>query len=188
MMMVIIVGLSGCGKSPITGTTQDIPKVGIPAEQITWVEFRPEVKEALAANSLARVGEAGKMITVQAGGTVGGNKTFDNKVDIPSGAVPTNTFIEVEVVCVDGHGQCGSGIDFLPNMQFLSDVKVTLSWEMLDVDTLTVDDFEAYYSEDNGATWHQIDDLEIDYDSETISMWEDHFTRYAWGLSTRTVH
>jgi len=173
----------GCENSTVTGNTTGEPTVGISADQITWVSWKPEVLEAMEANSLNKIGDAGKMITVTAGGIVGGNVTFGNTVYIPEGAVPANTFIEVEVVCVDGHDQCGSGIDFLPNMQFLTDVRITLSWESVDVDSLNVDDFEVFYSEDGGLSWFEIDDLVIDYDAMTIAVWQDHFTRYAWGLS-----
>ncbi len=185
MMLILVVGFTGCENSTILGNTTADPALGIPAEQITWVSWKPGVLEAMEAGSLAR-GSASKYAKPDKDTNIGGPQTFNNQVTVFTGAVTERTYIEVEVVCVDGNDQCGSGIDFLPNMQFLNDVKVTLSWEFLDVDTLTVDDFEAYYSEDDGATWFEIDDLEIDYDAMTISVYEDHFTRYAWGLSGRS--
>ncbi len=183
MAVALLIGLAGCENSTVTGSVAEDQAIGISADQINWVSWKPEVSELLRTNSLNKIGETGQMITVAAGGTVGGNITFNNTVYIPADAVPTNTYIEVEVVCVDGREQCGSGIDFLPNIQFLADVKITLSWAALDVDSLNVDDFEAFYSEDGGNTWFQIYDLEIDYGAMTIAIWEDHFTRYAWGLS-----
>ncbi|NQU27950.1 MAG: hypothetical protein HQ528_06660 [Candidatus Marinimicrobia bacterium] len=68
-------------------------------------------------------------------------------------------------------------------MEFLTDVRISLCWESVDVDSLNVDDFEVFYSEDGGLSWFEIDDLVIDYDAMTIAVWQDHFTRYAWGLS-----
>lgn len=181
--VALIVGLAGCENSTILGNTTADPAVGISADQITWVKWKPEVVEALKKNSLAKPGSHGRMVTTVAGGTVGGNMTFGNLVDVPSGAVPSNTFIEVEVICSDGQDQCGSGIDFLPNMQFLSDVDIVLSWEFLDIDSLGIDDFHAYYSEDGGNTWFEVDNITIDHVNQTIILSEDHFTRYAWGLS-----
>ncbi|NQT97249.1 MAG: hypothetical protein HQ562_05870 [Candidatus Marinimicrobia bacterium] len=184
MAVTLIICLAGCENSTVVGNTTAKPVFGIPADQITWVSWKPDVIDLLMnANSLNKIGETGQMITITAGGIVGGNITFGNTVYVPPGAVPANTYIEVGVVCVDGKEQCGSGIDFLPNMQFLTDVKITLSWESVDVDSLNADDFEVFYSDDDGLSWFEIDDLEIDYDAMTIAVWQDHFTRYAWGLS-----
>ena len=183
MTVALIVGLAGCENSTVTGRVAEDPAIGISADQISWVSWKPEVMEAMNANSLAKTGIAGKTIKPNKGGTVGGKKTFDNKVKVFPGGVDSNTYIEVTVVCIDGKDQCGSGVDFLPSMQFLNDIKVTLSWEFIDVDSLTVDDFEVYYSEDGGITWFGVPNPEIDYHKQTISVWTDHFTRYAWGLS-----
>ena len=183
--IALIVGLASCENSTVTGSVAEDPAVGISADQISWVSWNQEVIDALQEQetSLAKPGTHGRMVTAVAGGTVGGNMTFGNLVDVPSGAVPSNTFIEVEVVCSDGKDQCGSGIDFLPNMQFLSDVDIILSWEFLDLDNISIDDFHAYYSEDGGNTWFEVENITIDHVNQTIILSEDHFTRYAWGLS-----
>ena len=173
----------GCENSTLTGNTTGEPAIGIPADEISWVSWKSDVSEQLKNVSLSKVGETGQTITVTAGGIVGGNITFGNTVEIPPGAVPANTFIEVQVVCVEDKEMCGSGVDFLPNMVFLTDVKITLSWESLDINSLNVGDFEAFYSEDEGITWHQVTNLEIDYDEMKVIIWQNHFTRYAWGLS-----
>ncbi len=183
MMLILVIGFAGCENSTVLGNTTDEPAVGIPADQITWVSWKPEVKTAMEANALAKKGRTGKNIKPRRGGTVGGKNTFGNTVKIFPGGVDSKTYIEVAVVCIEGNDQCASGVDFLPSMTFLNDVKITLSWEFIDVDDLTVDDFEVYYSEDKGKTWIGVPNPEIDYLKKTISFWIDHFTRYAWGLS-----
>ena len=171
----------GCSKESVTGPGNQEANLsitqGIPADQINWISWKPEVKEQIDA--LAKSGFTGKMIT-QSGGTVGGNMTFGNKVEIPAGAVPSNTYITVEVLCVEDDEQCGNGIEFLPSMQFLSDITITLSWAYLDIDDISGSDI--YFSENSGSTWFLTENIEFDYQNETISFYIDHFTRFAWGF------
>ena len=184
-----IIAFIGCSKDSLTSPVNQSINKGIPAEEINWVSWKPIVKEQI--NGLAKKGRAGKRIKKRKGGTVGGDKTFDNTVKIPAGALPYNTFIEVKVLDVgkkeDGLGkvstsdtQCGAEVEFKPSMQFSSDVLVTLSWAYLDVEDIP--DFYVYYSEDGGETWFVVEDPDIDYENKTVSVWVDHFTRYAWGL------
>jgi len=184
-----IIAFIGCSKDSLTSPVNQSINKGIPAEEINWVSWKPIVKEQI--NGLAKKGRAGKRIKKSKGGTVGGNKTFDNTVKVPAGALRHNAYITVEVRNVDKeHGgfgkvstsgtQCGAEVDFKPSMQFSSNVLVTLSWAYLDVEDIP--DFHVYYSEDGGETWFVVEDPDIDYENKTVSVWVDHFTRYAWGL------
>ena len=175
---LILIFFSTCSEnSPLNPLNQSINK-GIPAEEINWVSWQPIVKEQI--NALAKKGFAGKMIT-QSGGIVGGNITFNNKVEIPAGAVPSNTYITVEVLHVDGNEQCGAEVEFLPSMQFLPDVKITLSWEYLDFDG-DPEDLNVHWFNESTGLWVEVYDPVIDLDNKTISVYVDHFTRFGWGL------
>ena len=182
LCLFLAIGLLSCDRTPITGSPEEniTFSQGTPTDEITWVSWKQDVVDQINDLKLLK-GSANKMIVAGNGGTVGGSNTFDNKVEIPAGALADNTFISIDVICVDGKDQCGAGIDFLPSMQFLKDVKVTLSWEFINYDggDLT---FYVYYSEDDGGTWSEAVDVEIDYDNETVSIYVDHFTRFAWGL------
>jgi len=74
----------------------------------------------------------------------------------------------------------GAAADFLPSTQFLMNVKVTLSWEALDFDGDPENLNIYWYNEANGL-WVLVPDPEFDFDHQTISIYIDHFTRYAWG-------
>ena len=173
-----IIAFIGCSKDSLTSPVNQSINKGIPAEEINWVSWKPIVKEQI--NTLAKKGRHGRMINERKGGTVGGNMAFGNKVECPKGAVHRKTFIKVEVLHLDGNEQCSAGVEFLPIMQFRSNVRVTLSWAYLDVKDIT--DFYVYYSEDGGEKWFLLKDYDIDYKNKTVSVWVDHFTRYAWGL------
>ena len=175
--------LGCCSKDSLTGPENQAADLtinqGIPADQINWISWKPEVKEQIDA--LAKSGLAGKMIT-QSGGTVGGNITFGNTVEIPAGAVPSNTYITVEVLCADENEQCGAEVEFLPtDMQFLLDVKIALSWEYLDFEG-NPQDLNVYWLDESTGLWVEVYDPVIDLENKTISVYVDHFTRYGWGF------
>ena len=180
--LLLAMGLLSCDRTPITGSPEEniTFNQGTPTDEITWVSWKQDVVDQINDLKLLK-GSANKMIVADNGGTVGGANTYDNKVEIPAGALAENTIITVDLICVDGNEQCGAGIDFLPSMQFLTDVKVTLSWEFINYDggDLT---FYVYYSQDDGGTWSEAVDVEIDYDKRTVSIYVDHFTRFSWGL------
>ena len=39
-----------------------------------------------------------------------------------------------------------------------------------------------YYSEDGGNTWHPAESDVVDFDEKIVSLWVNHFTRFAWGF------
>ncbi len=180
--LFLAIGLLSCDRTPITGSPEDNTSYsqGTPSDQITWVSWKQDVVDQIKDRKLLK-GTADKMIKADKGGKVGGGKTFDNMVEIPAGALAEDTRITVDVICHSKKDQCGAGVDFLPSQKFLKDVKVTLSWEFLDYDggDLT---FYVYYSETDGAYWDEVENPEIDYKKRTVSIYVDHFTRFAWGL------
>lgn len=181
---LVIIGLTlmSCDFTPTTAPSEENITVsqGIPTDQIQWVSWKQEVVDQIKSGKLMR-GTASKMISADNGGTIGGANTYDNKVEIPPGALEENSRITVDVLCLDGNEQCGAGIDFLPSQVFLKDVKVTLSWEFIGYDGGDLN-FWVYYSGDDGDTWFEVETPEIDYDKETVSVYVNHFTRFAWGF------
>ncbi len=77
-------------------------------------------------------------------------------------------------------------VDFLPDMEFLDDVAITLSWaDVLLPEDIIIEDgygvFEVFFTQD-GDTWFPVEEPVIDESEQTISFSINHFTRYAWGL------
>ena len=183
--------LNTCSENTITGNPALDPEPaltqGIPASEMTFVSWNREVKQKLTR--LDKKGSQSRKID-EDGGKVGGKKTFGNKVKIPEGALDEDYMeemfgdddvrITVKVNCVDGKEQCGAGVDFLPSMKFEKDVKVILSWEFLDWVEGEELDFLAYFSEDDGDTWYEVAVADVNYDKKTLSLYVDHFTRFAW--------
>ena len=187
IILVGVLGLISCIDSPVTitgiddKTTEATVTEGIPADQMTWIPWKPEVIDHITF--LAKEGSAGRWVLSDEGGTVGGVETFNNKVGIPGGAPEEDTYISVDVVCIDEGQQCGAEVDFLPDgTEFEYPAKVTLSWEYLDYEGGYLD-FLVYYSENGGVSWSPVDNpAEVDYDNMTVSVNVDHFTRFAWAL------
>lgn len=186
---VIVIGifmLIGCGGDMLTGPgaeneiqTAVAEQRGIPTDQLNLVPLRPEFAEQLRV--LGKKAYSLKQIQAHRGGTVGGEKTFGNKVDIPAGALDADTWISVELECFNSNEQCGSVVEFLPSMTFLADVTITLSFDVLDFvgdpDLLRV----VWYDESSGL-WVEVDNAIIDYDNKTVTIQVNHFTRYGWAL------
>ena len=150
---------------------------GIPNDQIQKKSWNADATQQLT--SLARRGTQTKLIQANHGGHVGGGNTFHNRVDIPDNALDEDTYITVDVLCVENNQQCDAEVDFLPSMEFLTDVTVTLSWEYLELEE--DEEFDAFYSQNNGETWFAVEEFEVDYEHETLSFDINHFTRFAWG-------
>ena len=180
LCVLLVMGLMSCDSTPITAPPEENITVsqGIPTDQIQWVSWKPEVIERMKA--LAK-GSAGELIIASEGGTVGGEETFGNKAEFPAGALTEDTYVTVDVTCVDGDVQCGAGVDFLPSMEFLVAVTVTLSYGYLDYEGDPLD-LEIYWSNDHGATWFLIENFAVDSGAETAYFDVNHFTRFGWGL------
>ena len=108
----------------------------------------------------------------------GGNKTFGNIVEIPAGAVDDNTKISVEVTCMDNQNPCSAEVEFLPNMTFNVDVKVTMHYGALgfDGDPYMI---EIYWIQEDG-TGGEVSTYTVNEEEETIVFYVNHFTRYGW--------
>lgn len=180
VMILGLIALPSCDRTPITAPQEENISVsqGIPADQINWVSWKPEVSKRM--NALAK-SSAGKLITVNEGGTVGGAETFGNMAEFLAGAVAEDTYITLDVLCVDADEQCAAGVEFLPSMEFLMDITVTLSYEYLDYQG-DPDDLKIYWSVDGGATWELVDNSTVDSEAKTVDFGINHFTVFGWGL------
>jgi len=166
-----------------------VVKEAIPAEEISWISWKPEALALLSArddddDDGGSVGIQTKHIKANKKGKVGGGKTFHNKVKLPAHSLTEDMDITVAVLNVVDGQQAGAGVDFLPSQQFLRDVQVTLSWAYLDVPPGSDPgiDFTPYYSEDGGSTWYELTNYSVDYQKQRIVIWVDHFTRFSWGI------
>lgn len=184
-LIIGTVSLMGCSSDLLTAPEGETNNQlasnpsGIPSDQLNLVSWNSDIVNQLQA--LGKKAYSLKHIKAHNGGTVGGEKTFGNKVNIPANALSEDTWISVEVGCVDANGQCGATVEFLPSMNFQLDVTVTLSYDVLnfngDPNTLKV----VWYDETSGL-WVEVDGAVIDEASKTVSVQVDHFTRWAWAL------
>ncbi len=184
-LIIGTVSLMGCSSDLLTapeGETNNQSAsnpIGIPTNQLNLVSWNSDIVNQLQV--LGKKAYSLKQIQAHNGGTVGGEKTFGNKVDIPANALSEDTWISVEVGCVNADGQCGATVEFLPSMNFQLDVTVTLSYDVLnfngDPNTLKV----VWYDETSGL-WVEVDGAVIDEASKTVSVQVDHFTQWAWSL------
>ncbi len=186
MATLILFSAYSCDNNGIMEPSDEIDSisqsVGIPNDQFQRIGWNAEAKAQM--NQLAR-GSHSHMIVADNGGQVGGSVTFDNFVDIPAAALGENTVVTVEVLVVENNDQDGAEVDFLPSMEFLSDVVVTLSWSYLELSD--DEEFEAFFSQDDGETWFEVNALEVDLENKTLSFLIDHFTRFAWGKKVITL-
>ena len=145
-------------------------------EGVNFLRWSPKTFELMTALNKSNVAE--KTITVSAGGTVGGNKTFGNTVEIPAGALDENTTISVQVTCMDNRNPCAAEVEFLPSTTFNVEVKVTMNYDALgfDGDPYLI---EIYWLQDDG-TGGEINNHVVNEVEKTIVFYIDHFTRYGW--------
>ena len=185
IMVIGCISLIGCSGDMLTapGVENENQTVsqqrGIPTDQLNLVPLRPEIAEQL--RHLTKHGYDEKLITVKKGGSVGGKHTFKNKVKIPSKALKEDTWISVNVECVDSDGQCGATVEFLPNIEFQLDVTVTLSYAYLDFDG-DPETLKVVWFDENFGLWVEVEGLKINEKHKTVSIQVNHFTRYAWHL------
>jgi len=181
LIFSVAIFINGCSENSVSNPSEPIESIGFHVDDIQWIPAKPEVMDKL--NALSKTGMTGKMITPKDGGVVGGNITLDNKVKISPYAVEENTFVTVEVLCVEGKTQSGMGVEFLPSMMFEKDVEVTLSWAFLDLEDGEEFEYNIYFSEDGGYIWFPLEtEMIVDYDKKTVTFKTDHFSRYGWGI------
>ncbi|TFB12700.1 hypothetical protein E3V33_04670 [Candidatus Marinimicrobia bacterium MT.SAG.4] len=145
-------------------------------EGLNFLKWSPKSMEKLTALNKSTI--ATKTITVVAGGTVGGQKTFGNTVEIPAGALDDNTKISVQVTCMDGQNPCSAEVEFLPSQTFNTDVKITLDYDALgfEGDPYLI---EIYFILEDG-TGGEVVTYTVDEVNKTLVFYIDHFTRYGW--------
>lgn len=194
VLMLSVSVLYFCSANPLEPDMEDSSSLqkGIPTDQINWATWNSEVTSALAESEAGALGKRksnkgfdSKNIHNHSGGSVGGDKTFGNTVDIPEGAFEEHTLkISVRVLQFDGSGQTAAGVEFLPSRNYDADVSITLSWAFLDVDEEAYEtlNLQPYFSEDGGNSWFPVEDYAIDTEARTINFDIDHFTQYGWAL------
>ena len=156
---------------------------GVPFDQLNLVSWKPEiVNELRVLNKKTQNHMEIENILAHRGGTVGGEKTFGNKVDIPPDALSENTWISVEVLCVDLNGQCSPIVEFLPSINFLLNVTLTLSYDVLEFSDDDLDELKVYWYDSSTGLWVEVEDPVINEVDKTVSVQVDHFTQYSWGL------
>lgn len=182
VVLVTILLLIGCGENPLNSPPELSREEGISVDEINWVTYKPEFEKQL--KSLAKLGFTGKMVTSEAGGVVGGDNTFGNRVIIPPNAVDQNTYITVDVICIENGVQCGAGVEFLPNGQFNQEVTIEMSYAFLNITEDQLEEIQFYFNHDeDGRLWYPVDrEITIDTEREVLSFKIDHFTRYGWGF------
>ncbi len=193
--LVALCVLISCSENPLSSdlNTQGAQPEALPKEAIQWLTWDSAIASELdQPSSLAKKGNAhqyqngrgyaAKMITPQHGGIVGGNVTFGNQVMLPPGAVSTNTFISLEVLCGQDNDNIAA-VELLPSITFNEDVEVTLSWKYVNWYGDPIEEgLQVFYSDDGGNTWYVVPDPIIDLENRTVTVRVNHFTRYAWGL------
>ncbi len=119
LVLNIMIGLGILSCENLTPTQNEseaqLITTGISADQLNFVEWNPEVIQALRAvsdedesNSVARwrgdisiAGAEVKLANTYWETTIGGEKTFGNSVYIPPGAIAENRYIAVQAVCAE---------------------------------------------------------------------------------------
>ena len=155
---------------------------GVPFDQLNLVSWKPEiVSQFRVLSKRAKRPYEQKNIQAHRGGTVGGDRTYGNKVDIPPDALSESTWISVEVLCVDKDGQCSPIVEFLPSMDFLLDVTLTLSYDVLEFSG-DPDNLKVFWYDTSTGLWVEVEDPVLNEADKTVSVLVDHFTQYGWSL------
>ena len=184
-LIIGAVSLMGCSSDFVTapeGKTNNqsaAQQNGIPTDQLNLVSWNADIVSDL--HSLNKTAYQIKLIQAHKGGSVGGKRTFGNKVKIPANALAVNTEISVEVLCIDKNDQCGASVEFLPNISFQLDVTVTLSYDVLNFDG-DPNTLKVLWYDDTTGLWVEVEGAVIDEKHKTVSVQVDHFTQYAWSL------
>lgn len=195
LSIVMLVALSvvlfvGCSQETVTGSNLGAAvEESFHAESVNWVAWRPDIanriKTSVESNTLSKVGYEEKVITSAEGGVVGGDATFGCFVEVPAGAFSeSERTIIAKVACSEvGDEEDAAGIDFLPNQTFSKDVKISVSFEYLNItETADVSKINAYWFNEETELWVKVPEKDIDLENKVVSVYIDHFTRYGWGL------
>ena len=189
LMVIGALFLLGCSGEMLTAPGEEnsnqiavAEQQGVPFDQLNLVSWKPElVSQLQVLNKKAQRPYERKKIRANRGGTVGGGKTYGNKVDIPRRALSEDTWISVEVLCVDSKGECIPVVEFLPNMNFLLNVTLTLSYDVLEFSG-DPNLLKVYWYDESTGLWVEVQDPVLNEKDMTVSVQVDHFTRYGWGL------
>ena len=155
----------------------------IPTDQINWISWTPEFTKNIRA--LSKDATSTVLIKADEGGIVGGEITFGNRVEIPSGALSEDTEVSVSVHCMDeddDEDSCVGAVEFLPDTQFNKMVSITVSYGDLDYSGSPYDIKISWTKSFTDNGWTEVEVKGVDTSSETLSFEIDHFTRYAWHL------
>jgi len=189
-------GLTAPG-SVITGNSN-----GIATRDMHFVNWKPEVLRAIAAVKAQGIRAPGQLtkstdddgpgdgeysaiawryIWKLEGGTVGGESTFNNKVEVPDHAYPelARLFV-VAVTNADTVTNQGAAVDFLPSQQFQQTVRVTLGWDYLDFSGDPAE-LVLYWQNEETGLWVEVPGSTVDMDNGAVSGLINHFTSFAWG-------
>ena len=181
LLLMSMVFVSTCEKELIGPSPETQNDVGLTRDQINWA--RPKAEYADKLDELAKRGYAGAWISPERGGFVGGFLTLGNYVYIPAGAVESRTYFTVDVIKETVGDVNTLMIEYLPGMNFLKPVTLTLSWDFLDISLSDIQsgNFDIYYSQD-GELWYPVDHsiMTFNYYFKTVSFNTDHFSRWGW--------
>lgn len=206
MTIGLWIALSGCSGNGITNPNDLMTQnaVGIATEDMHFVNWKPQVQDAIAAlrvqgiqapAQLTKTADgdgdnnddddeyaalAWRYIRKSRGGTVGGESTFGNKVVVPDHAFQEHSrLFVVAVTNADPVNNTGAAVDFLPSQQFQAQVEVTLAWDYLDFDGDPAN-LVLYWQNEESGLWVEVPGSTINMEDETISGSINHFTRFAW--------
>ena len=192
IISLLVIGamfLPGCSGDMLTAPGEEYEnqltnaeQKGVPFDQLNLVSWKPElVSQFRVLNKKAQRPYERKKIRANRGGTVGGGKTYGNKVDIPRRALSEDTWISVEVLCVDKDGQCSPIVEFLPSINFLLDVTLTLSYDVLEFSG-DPNLLKVFWYDTSTGLWVEVEDPVLNEKNKTVSVQVDHFTQYSWAL------
>ena len=189
LLVIGVLFLLGCSGDMLTAPGEDnenqltnAQQQGVPFDQLKLISWKPEVvSQFRVLSKRARRPYEQKKIQAHRGGTVGGKVTYKNKVEIPPDALSENTWISVEVLCVDKDGQCSPIVEFLPSINFLLDVTLTLSYDVLEFSG-DPNLLKVYWYDTSTGLWVEVEDPVLNEKNKTVSVQVDHFTQYSWAL------
>lgn len=143
-LIVISLGIISCENMTPTSNESEasILSQGIPADQLNFVEWTPEVilalravsdevdSDVLARDDVAIAGAEVKRARHNRNTMIGGFDTFGNSVYIPSGALDENKYIAVQAVCAESDEMAL----FENGTSYINDIKSSMNNLIADLD------------------------------------------------------